>query len=148
MTSQTLLSREELLELAALDAFGLLDEYEAAIFSRSFHHAPAAVQDEVRQLQAEIAADPSLLPAVDPDWNPLGWSKDGRWLYLFQRGKAPLPVVRLDFETGSSELLWELMPAESAGLIDIGPVEISSDGDAYVYSYRRHLSTLNLATGF
>ena len=32
----------ELLELAALDALGLLDEYESAFYSRSFHHARAA----------------------------------------------------------------------------------------------------------
>ena len=37
------MTREELLELSALDALGLLEEYEAALFTRSFHHAPAAV---------------------------------------------------------------------------------------------------------
>ena len=67
MTSPTPMSREELLELAALDAFGLLDEYEAALFTRSYHHAPAAVQDEIKQLQAAFAADEALLPAAQPD---------------------------------------------------------------------------------
>jgi len=66
MTSPTLLNREELLELAALDAFGLLDQYEAQLYTRSFHHAPAAVQDEILQLQAELAADESLLPDEQP----------------------------------------------------------------------------------
>ena len=45
------MTREELLELAALDAFGLLDDYEAALFTRSFHHAPVAVQDEIRSTE-------------------------------------------------------------------------------------------------
>lgn len=60
------MTREELLELAALDALGLLDEYEAALYTRSFHHAPATVQDEIRDLQAAVAADGSLLPETEP----------------------------------------------------------------------------------
>jgi hypothetical protein len=60
------MSREDLLELAALDAFSLLDDYEAALFTRSFHHAPAAVQDEIKEAQAEYAADEALLPDADP----------------------------------------------------------------------------------
>ena len=50
-----------MLELAALDVFGLLDDYDSALYTRSFHDAPATVQDELRQLQADIASDESLL---------------------------------------------------------------------------------------
>jgi hypothetical protein len=59
------MSREELLDLAALDAFGLLDEYDAALYTRSFHHAPATVQDEVKRLQAELVTDPTLLTVAE-----------------------------------------------------------------------------------
>jgi hypothetical protein len=61
-----LMSREELLELAPLDAYGLLEDYEAALFNRSFHHAPASVQAEIRALQAQLAEDVSLLADEDP----------------------------------------------------------------------------------
>jgi hypothetical protein len=61
------MTREELLEYAALDAFGLLDEYEASLYTRSFHNAPAAVQDQILQLQAQLVSDESLLPSVNPD---------------------------------------------------------------------------------
>ncbi len=57
MTSPEPMTRQELLELAALDALGLLDRYEAALYTRSFHHASAPVQDEIVRLQAEIASD-------------------------------------------------------------------------------------------
>ena len=67
MTSPEPMTRQELLELAALDGLGLLDSYEAALYTRSFHHAPAAVQDEILRLQAEIASDESLLPDVEPE---------------------------------------------------------------------------------
>lgn len=66
MTSSDPMSREELLELAPLDAFGLLDDYETALFNRSFHHAPATVQAEIRALQAQLAEDPSFLSADMP----------------------------------------------------------------------------------
>lgn len=61
------MSREELLELAGPDALGLLDEYEAALYTRSFHYAPAALQDEILNLQAEVASDASLLPTEEPE---------------------------------------------------------------------------------
>jgi len=67
MTSPEPMTRQELLELAALDGLGLLDSYEAALFTRSFHHAPVAVQDEILRLQAEIASDETLLPDVEPE---------------------------------------------------------------------------------
>ena len=67
MTSPEPMTRQELLELAALDALGLLDRYEAALYTRSFHHASAPVQDEIVRLQAEIASDESLLPLDKPE---------------------------------------------------------------------------------
>ncbi|MHC4447842.1 MAG: hypothetical protein ACYSXF_08695, partial [Planctomycetota bacterium] len=66
MTSPNPLTREDLLELAALDALGLLDEFDTAHYTRSFHDAPAAVQDEIKQRQAELAADTTLLPEEGP----------------------------------------------------------------------------------
>ena len=67
MTSPEPMTRQELLELAALDALGLLDRYEAALYTRSFHYASAPVQDEIVRLQAEIVSDESLLPLDEPD---------------------------------------------------------------------------------
>ena len=62
-----LMTREQLLELAALDALGLLDEYEAALYNRSFHDAPAAVQEEIQRLQALVANDETLRVDEEPD---------------------------------------------------------------------------------
>ncbi len=66
MTSPNPMGRQELIDLAALDAHGLLDEYEEAHYSRSFLDAPAVVQDEIRQVQAELASDTILLPDEEP----------------------------------------------------------------------------------
>lgn len=61
MTTPELLRREELIEQASLDALGLLDEFDAAHYARSFQAAPASVQEEIRQLQAAIVADGAML---------------------------------------------------------------------------------------
>lgn len=60
------MTRDELIELAPLDAFGLLDDYEAALFNRSFHHAPASVQAEILAIQAELAENPAFLASDEP----------------------------------------------------------------------------------
>lgn len=60
------LDRSQLLELAVLDAFGLLEEVESEFFDRSFHHAPEAVQQEIRDLQAALVSDDRLLPSEKP----------------------------------------------------------------------------------
>ncbi len=67
MTSVEPMTPRQLLELASLDALGLLDDIEAATYTRSFHDAPATVQDEVLRLQAEIANEHLLLPGEEPD---------------------------------------------------------------------------------
>ncbi|MEE2912422.1 MAG: hypothetical protein VX436_01315, partial [Planctomycetota bacterium] len=56
----------ELIELAVLDAYGLLDPIESELFNRSFHNAPASVQDEIIRLQHRFATDESLLPSDLP----------------------------------------------------------------------------------
>jgi len=66
MTTPELLRREELIEQASLDALGLLDEFEAAHYARSFHAAPASVQQEIRELQAAIVADGATLSDEEP----------------------------------------------------------------------------------
>jgi hypothetical protein len=49
-----------------LDAFGLLDEYEASLFTRSFHHASATVQDELVQVQADWCTDETFMADEEP----------------------------------------------------------------------------------
>jgi hypothetical protein len=89
MTSPNPMTREELLESAALDAYGLLDDYEAALFTRSYHHATPAVQNEIIHMQADYVSDETLLPAETP--NPA------------LRDKV-LDAVAMAIETESSQL--------------------------------------------
>jgi hypothetical protein len=60
---------QELLELAALDALGLLDEGEREAFDIAFRAAAPALQAQIRREQTRIAGDDSLLPKIEA---PLG----------------------------------------------------------------------------
>lgn len=60
------MTRTELIELAALDSLGLLDQYETALYTRSFHDASAAVQSEIRDLQAQIVVHLGELSDEEP----------------------------------------------------------------------------------
>ena len=66
MTTPEPMRRDEMLEMASLDALGMLEADEAAYFSRSFLEAPRMVQEEIRALQASIAADLQLVSDEEP----------------------------------------------------------------------------------
>lgn len=55
----------ELLELASLDALGLLDEHEREAFDRAFDAAPPAVQAQIRREQTRISRAEQYLPEVE-----------------------------------------------------------------------------------
>ncbi len=107
MTSPNPMTSEELLELAALDAFGLLDEYEAALFTRSFHHAPASVQDELIRLQAEVASDETLLgdESPSPALRERVLRAVSRAIDEDDRGFAPLATIGRQRMSGGDQIV-------------------------------------------
>jgi hypothetical protein len=85
------------------------------------------------------------IPGIEAGEWPIGWSADGRSLYLF-RGLATL-VNRLDLVTGRRELLHELVPPDQAGVLPGASLSVSADGKSYAYSFIRNLSELYLIEG-
>ncbi|MCH2132635.1 MAG: hypothetical protein MK116_02680 [Phycisphaerales bacterium] len=67
MKRPTNITIPELAELASLDAFGLLDAEDALHFEDSFLAAPEQVRETIRNLQAELVSDESLLGSEEPD---------------------------------------------------------------------------------
>lgn len=59
-------SNRDLIELAQLDALGLLDEAERQSFEQAFKSAPASIQQLVRDSQARASQIDSWLPDVQP----------------------------------------------------------------------------------
>ncbi len=66
MTTQTEITMTELVELATLDAFGLLPPADAVKFERAFMAVSMDVQSELRRIQDELATEDSILPEIEP----------------------------------------------------------------------------------
>ncbi len=91
--------------------------------------------------------EPTPIPGLEPGEDPVGWTSDGRLLYVFRRGDYPGKVYRLEPATGKRELWKVLTPPDPAGISSLAPPAVASDGKTYVYSYNRILSDLFLANG-
>jgi serine/threonine protein kinase/Tol biopolymer transport system component len=108
----------------------------------------AAVGSDRRSYFYSISGgEPRLIPGMIEGEHALGWSTDGRSLFVLRGGPPPAPVFRLDIASGK-EVLWkEFSPADPAGISAINGGEVVLDGKAYFYSYIRTLSDLYLVTG-
>jgi hypothetical protein len=83
-----------------------------------------------------------------PDgYTPVGWASDGHSVFIYFPGELPAKVQRQDIVSGQKQLWKELMPADAAGITDMGPILITPDGKSYVYEYGRTLSDLYLVEG-
>ena len=91
--------------------------------------------------------EPRPLPGQDPQDVPLRWTPDGSAIFVYHPSAPPLRVETIDVKTGKRALWKELRPPDPSGVEQVGPIQISPDEKSYVYSYRRALDELYLATG-
>ncbi len=78
---------------------------------------------------------------------PVGWSADGRHLFIHHSGQVPDKMQRLELATGRLEPWKDLTLEDPAGLMRINPVRVAPDGRAWAYSYGRVLSNLYVVDG-
>jgi Tol biopolymer transport system component len=90
---------------------------------------------------------PRQVPGVDPEDVPIRWTSDGRSLYVRRPSAPPGRIDLVEVETGRRTVWKELRPPDPAGVLQVGPVVIAPDGSSYVYSYRRTVDELYVATG-
>ncbi len=72
---------------------------------------------------------------------------DGNSIFVYFPSAPPLRVEEVDVKTGQRTLWKEIHPPDPSGVVQVGPIQISADEKSYVYSYRRALAELYLATG-
>jgi eukaryotic-like serine/threonine-protein kinase len=77
----------------------------------------------------------------------IGWSGDGRSLYVATLKEMPIRVYRFDPASGHKELLKEIMPADPAGIFGYHYVFLTPGGKGYAYSVSRMLSDLYVVEG-
>jgi hypothetical protein len=121
--------------------------YGLGIRNTTQRMAVVNLPDGTQELLPLDGGDPRLIPGLNAGDRVVGWSTDGDTFYIARLGQVPTVVERYNRKTGKREPYLELMPSSAAGLVDIGPVMITPDGSAYLYSFRRYLSTLYLGEG-
>jgi eukaryotic-like serine/threonine-protein kinase len=87
------------------------------------------------------------IAGIDSTDVPIGFTADGRSLYVYRPGEMPARVYRLDLATGRKQFWKEFMPSDPAGVYFIRPPHFSRDGNSYAYSYSRLLSDLFVVEG-
>ncbi|HVE66145.1 MAG TPA: protein kinase, partial [Thermoanaerobaculia bacterium] len=79
---------------------------------------------------------PKPIPDSLP-FDPVRWTADGRFLYVFEYGSTPLKVYRLDPFSGWREPWKTLAPPDLVALTGMGDLSITPDGRAYAYTAPR-----------
>jgi Tol biopolymer transport system component/predicted Ser/Thr protein kinase len=91
--------------------------------------------------------EPRPVQGVNPEDLPLRWTLDGRSIYLWRPSAPPGHIDLLELQTGRRTAWKEFRPPDPAGVLQVGPIVVAPDGNSYVYSYRRVLDELFVATG-
>jgi serine/threonine protein kinase/Tol biopolymer transport system component len=89
------------------------------------------------------------VPGLEMGEIPIQWSTDGRALYA-RSGDFSAGIYRIDLSNGRRELRKEIVP-DQVGFLGLevtpGGIQITPDGESYVYTYWTALRDLFLAEG-
>jgi serine/threonine protein kinase len=91
--------------------------------------------------------EPILVPGLQPDEYLLSWAPDGRSFFVQNFAGLPGVVTRVDFPSGKRTPWKQIVPADAAGVNDVGRVSFTPDLKSYVYWYGRYLSDLYVVEG-
>jgi hypothetical protein len=91
--------------------------------------------------------DPRPVPGAVLGDVPIRWSADGGSLYVQRGVGVPAHVDLLNVTTGARRPWTEFSPPDLVGITQLGPILMTGDGRAYVYSYRRILDDLFVVRG-
>jgi serine/threonine protein kinase/Tol biopolymer transport system component len=90
---------------------------------------------------------PIELPTTDPPYVVCQWADDSRAVYIYRAGEMPVMIYRLDIKTGKMSSMHQLIPANRAGVISIGPVISNLKGTEFAYSSFQTISVMYVVSG-
>jgi hypothetical protein len=120
-----------------------IDAYAGVAFSPDVTRA-AYVGDARRLVIVPLAggASETVPDAVIGDCEHLSrWSRDARSLLVQNLCEVPSRVDRIDVRSGERTSWKDLAPNDRAGVVRIGPVRSTADGNGYAYGYERILAS-------
>jgi serine/threonine protein kinase len=124
------------------------DAYRPFAVSPDGHYAAGMTKQQTIALYPiDAAAEPSIVPAIEPGEIPIAWSADGASLFVHRPTALPAQVTRVTLATGAREPWKQFSPTDPAGVYKIAPICITPDGTAYAYDALRMLGDLYVADG-
>jgi serine/threonine protein kinase/Tol biopolymer transport system component len=91
--------------------------------------------------------EPRPVPGVRTEEHVDGFAADGKSFFAHNLAGLPGLINRIELTTGRRTAWKEIVPADAAGVDQIGGIEITADLKSYVYSYGRTLSDLYVVKG-
>ncbi|MGE5176114.1 MAG: protein kinase domain-containing protein [Hyphomicrobiales bacterium] len=94
------------------------------------------------------AGGPSrAIPGLARNERVMAWAADAEHVYVLQQGTPPVRVFHHHVTTGDRTLWKELSPADLTGIEGIMGLRVSTQGDAYAYTYVVTLTDLYVLEG-
>ena len=104
--------------------------------------------DQKPALYPVEAGPPRPIKGLEPSDRTLGWSADGKLLFVRPLGRSlTARVYSVDVASGRRELWKEFAPRDPTGLVDISADAITPDGKTLVFAYHQTLSDLYVVEG-
>jgi len=110
-------------------------------------HALVVGPDRRLYLYPLEGGEPTPIAALTITDRPVRWSADGKSFYYLRLGDLPGKLYRLDIASGKTETVRAFMPADAAGVGNVGRISVTPDLSGYAYSYVRVLSDLYVVDG-
>jgi eukaryotic-like serine/threonine-protein kinase len=91
--------------------------------------------------------EPRIAAGIEATDRTAGLSGDGRSIVVHNLTGLPMVVSLVDIETGKRKPWKQIVPADAAGVDNVGNFLFTPDMKSYVYSYSRSLSDLYVVEG-
>jgi len=108
-----------------------------------------AVRDSSRRVLvvAVDGGEARAVPSITASDIVVQWAPDGNALRVFQRGRIPVVVERVDIDSGSRRPILTIDPVDRNGLLGVRSMSLSADGRSYAYFCWRTRTRLFTASG-
>jgi Tol biopolymer transport system component len=90
---------------------------------------------------------PRAIPGLEKSDDFMGWSTDGKQIFVDTSNHLPAVVYKVDIASGRREKWQEFTPPDRAGVFSLDSGLTTPDGRSGVYSFRRSVSILQMMEG-
>ncbi len=109
----------------------------------------AAHMDDLRvAIFPTDGGDPRPIPDLEPGLPVVSWSPDGTAVYVRKNVDRSSRLLRVDPQSGATELVREIESQDPAGIQTIYATHLLDDGASYFYTMQEMFSDLYLVEGW